>query len=57
MGTAEAQRSQETSSQGVSRWRRFPEASPRAVGNVGTVLSLGWAVMLVWIVLDLVGLT
>ena len=57
MGTAEAQRSQDPSSQGVSRWRRFAGAWPLYIVILGTVLSLGWTVMLVWVVLDLVGLT
>jgi hypothetical protein len=57
MGTAEAQRSQDLSSQTVSRWRRLAGAWPLYIVILGTVLSLGWTVMLVWVVLDLVGLT
>ena len=57
MGKAEAQRSQDLSSQAVSRWRRLSGAWPLYIVILGTVLSLGWTVMLVWVVLDLVGLT
>jgi hypothetical protein len=56
MGTAEAQLSQDLSSQTVSRWRRLAGAWPLYIVILGTVLSLGWTVMLVWVVLDLVGL-
>jgi hypothetical protein len=45
------------SSQFTSRWRRFAGAWPFYIVIFGTVLSLGWAAMLVWVVLDLVGLT
>ena len=45
------------SSQFVSRWRRFAGAWPLFVVILGTVLSFGWTVMLVWVVLDLIGLT
>ena len=57
MGTTAAQRSQDPSLQAVSRWRRFAGAWPLYIVILGTVLSLGWTAMLVWVVLDLVGLT
>jgi len=57
MGTAEAQRSQDFSSQAISHWRRFAQAWPLFVVILGVVLSFGWAAILVWVVLALIGLT
>jgi hypothetical protein len=57
MGTIEGHSYQHLSSQFVSRWRRFAGAWPLFVVILGTVLSFGWTVMLVWVVLDLIGLT
>ena len=51
MSTAEEHPYQDLS----SRWRRFAGAWPLYIVILGTVLSLGWTVMLVWVVLDLVG--
>jgi hypothetical protein len=57
MGTAEAQRSQDLSSQAISRWRRFAQAWPLFVVILGVVLSFGWTAILVWVVLGLIALT
>jgi len=57
MGTTDGHLYQDLSSQFVSRWRRFARAWPLLIVILGTVLSFGWTVMLVWVVLDLVGLT
>jgi hypothetical protein len=57
MGTAEAQRSLAFSSQAISRWRRFTQTWPLFVVILGVVLSFGWAAILVWVVLGLIGLT
>ena len=50
-------RNQGPASQFTSDWRRFAGPWPLYIIIFGTVLSLGWTVMLVWVVLDLVGLT
>ena len=57
MGTAEAQRSQDLSSQFASRWRRFAQAWPLFVVILGVVLSFGWTAILVWVVWGLIDLT
>jgi hypothetical protein len=57
MGTAEAQRSQDFSSQAISRWRRFTQAWPLFVVILGVVLSFGWTALLVWVVWGLIDLT
>jgi hypothetical protein len=41
----------------ISRLRRFAGAWPLYVVILGTVLSFGWTVMLLWLVLGLIGLT
>lgn len=53
----EGRPNQGPASQFTSDWRRFAGALPLYIIIFGTVLSLGWTVMLVWVVLDLVGLT
>jgi hypothetical protein len=55
--TTEGHPKQGLSLQFASRWRRFAGAWPLFVVILGTVLSFGWTVMLVWIVLGLIGLT
>jgi hypothetical protein len=39
-----------------SHWRRGAEAWPLFIIILGTMLSFGWTVMLLWIALGLIGL-
>jgi len=55
--TTEGHPKQGLSWQFASRWRRIAGTWPLFVVILGTVLSFGWTVMLVWTVLSLIGLT
>ena len=45
------------SSRLASRWHRFAQAWPLFVVILGVLLSFGWTVILVWVVLGLIGLS
>jgi hypothetical protein len=57
MDITEGRPYQGLSSQLASRWHRFAQAWPLLVVILGVLLSFGWTVILVWVVLGLIGLT
>jgi hypothetical protein len=57
MDITEGRPYQGLSSQLASRWHRFAQTWPLLVVILGVLLSFGWTVILVWVVLGLIGLT